>query len=260
MNIISQPLLNLLIVFYHLLFNNLGWAIVGFTAFLRLILIPLTMPSMKMMQSMREVAPELEKIKKKYKGDNKKLMQAQADFYRERGINPYGGCVPQLVTLVVFIALSSAFFGVFKGDVTANLNKILYTPFKVTGHVDTSFFGKDLTKPDILHIPGVPFGLPGLFVIVLSSVYLLSSKMMMPNVEASQKIAKKTQGEADDIATSMQSQMMYMMPLVMLVSGLRFPVGVILYLGISSLLQSIQQYFVSGWGGLTPWIKKVKRW
>lgn len=259
LTIISQPLLNLLIVFYHLLFNNLGFAIIGFTLFIRLLLTPLTLPSMRMMQRMKEVAPELEKLKKKYKDDRKKLTQAQADFYKEKGINPASGCLPQLVTIGIFIALSSAFFGVFKGDVTANLNNILYPPLRITGQVNTEFFGKDLTKPDVFHLEGVPVPLPGLFIIVLSFIYFLSSKMMAPNVTAAEKVAKKTAGEVDDIATSMQQQMLYVFPLMMLISGVSFPLGVVLHFGASSLLQSIQQYFISGWGGLAPWVKKFRR-
>ena len=67
--ILIQPLANGLILFYKLLGGNLGVAIIGFSIFLRFALNPLTKPYMKSMQKMKELAPQLEKLKRKYKGD-----------------------------------------------------------------------------------------------------------------------------------------------------------------------------------------------
>src|SRR4030065_509305 len=65
--ILIQPLANGLILFYKLLGGNLGVAIIGFSIFLRFALNPLTKPYMKSMQKMKELAPQLEKLKRKYK-------------------------------------------------------------------------------------------------------------------------------------------------------------------------------------------------
>ena len=210
MDIISQPLLNLIAVFYHV-FGNLGVAIIVFTLFVRLLLTPLVLPSMKMMQKMKEFAPELEKIKKKHKDDKQKLAQAQADFYKEKGINPVSGCFPQIINFAVLIALFSGFNKVFVsgGNVTENLNNILYPALRITGEVDRFFLGHDLAIPDVVAFSGIPFGLPGVFLIVVALVQFLSSKMMMPNVEVAEKVAKKTEGQTDDIAALMQKQMIY---------------------------------------------------
>ncbi|MBI4029531.1 MAG: YidC/Oxa1 family membrane protein insertase [Candidatus Blackburnbacteria bacterium] len=260
LNIITQPLLNLLIIFYHLLFSDLGLAIIGFTAFIRLLLTPLTLPSMKMMQKMKEYNPELNRIKEKHKDDKKKLLQAQTDFYKEKGINPASGCLPQIVSIVILIALFSGFSEVFQGsDITHQLNKVLYPALQISGEVNRFFLGRDLTKPDVFNLAGIPFALPGVFLIVVAFLQFLSSKMMMPNVQAAEKVAKKTEGGADDFATSMQSQMMYMYPLITLFIGLKFPLGVVLYWGTFSLFQAVQQYFVSGWGGLAPWVSKIRK-
>lgn len=260
MSYISQPLLNLLIVFYHILFNNLGLAIIGFTLFIRLLLTPLTLPSMKMMQKMKEVAPEIERLKNKYKDDKKKLTQAQADFYKEKGINPVSGCLPQLVSIAVLIALFNGFSQVFRaGNITAQLNAILYPALKISGELNRTFLGYDLTQPDVFKLSILPVALPGVFLLLVAALQFVSSKMMAPNMEVAEKVAKKTEGKTDDIATSIQSQMMYTYPLITLFIGLKFPLGVVLYWGTFSLFQAVQQYFVSGWGGLTPWIKKVKR-
>lgn len=259
MDIISQPLLNLIAIFYHV-FGNLGVAIIVFTFFVRLLLTPLVLPSMKMMQKMKEYGPDLEKIKKKHEGDRQKLTQAQADFYKEKGINPVSGCFPQIINFAVLIALFSGFNKVFAsgGDITANLNNILYPALKISGEVDRYFLGQDLAKPDVVAFSGIPFGIPGFFLIAVSVIQFLSSKMMGPNIEVAQKVAKKTEGQTDDIAASMQKQMIYMFPILTLIIGLKFPLGIVLFWGAQSLFQGVQQYFVSGWGGLSPYVRTLR--
>ena len=261
MDVISQPLLNLIAVFYHV-FGNLGIAIIAFTLFVRLILTPLVLPSMKMMQKMKELGPELEKIKKRHEGDKQKLMQAQADFYKEKGVNPVSGCLPQIINIVILIALFSGFNKVFQeGNITANLNSVLHPALKISEEVDPYFLGRDLTKPDTFAVQGLhlPFELPGLFLITVAALQFLSSKMMMPNVAAAEKVAKKTEGETDDMAASMQKQMIYMFPLMTIIFGLKFPLGVVVFWGAQSLFQAIQQYFISGWGGLASLVNKLRR-
>ena len=78
--ILIQPLANGLIVFYRILGNNMGLAIVGFTLALVTLLRPMTKKSMDAMKKMKEFQPQLDKLKKKYKDDKNKLMKAQADF------------------------------------------------------------------------------------------------------------------------------------------------------------------------------------
>jgi len=259
MQIIYQPLLNLIIVFYHLLFSNLGLAIIAFTVFMKLVLTPLTLPSMKMMQKIKDHNPELERIKKKYKDDKQKQLQAQTDFYKEKGINPASGCLPQIVNFVILIALFNGFSTVFRtSDVTASLNQILYPSLRISGEVNKYFLGQDLTRPDVIAVSVVPFPLPGLFLVFVALLQFLSSKMMLPEVKKLEKVAKATTEVSDDMAVSMQKQMIYMFPLITLVVGLSFPLSIVLFWGALSLFQGVQQYFVSGWGGLAPYVRRLK--
>lgn len=257
--IFLQPLLNALLVFYHLLFNNLGLAIIALTLFIRIILTPLIIPSLKAMQKMRELAPELAKIKEKHKGDKAKLMQAQADFYKSRGVNPVSGCLPQVVQIIVLIALFQVFIQILSvnGDPINKLNKLAYPALKLETPVNTDFLYLNLTKPDTFRLPGLPFPLPGPLLIAAALIQFLSSKMLSPSVAVQTKAAKKTPGEVDDIMAATQKQMLYLFPLLTIFIGFTFASGLVLYWFIFSLSQSVQQYFVSGWGGLTPWLQKV---
>lgn len=259
MQFIWEPLINLLIVFYHLFFNNLGLGVIAFTGFLSLLMVPLTLPMLRVSAKMKQYAPELAKLKKKYGKDKKKLMQAQADFYKAHGMNPAAGCFPQIIKLVVLIALFQGFIAVFRannGDITANLNEVLYPPLHIDGEVNKIFFGRDLTGVDVYHLPDLPIPLPGFFLLLAAGVQFLASKMMMPAVRQAEKVAKKTEGNLDDMMSSMQQQMLYLFPLLTIVIGYSFPLALVIYWGALSFFQMIQQYYVSGWGGLSPLLKR----
>ena len=67
--LLYQPLVNALIFLYGVLFHNFGLAIMVLTLAIRALLVPLTLPSMRAAQKIKELAPELEKLKKKYEAD-----------------------------------------------------------------------------------------------------------------------------------------------------------------------------------------------
>lgn len=245
MQIIWGPLINLLIVFYHLFLGNLGLAIIGFTVFIRLLLVPLTLPSMRAMQKLKDYGPELDKIKKKHAGDKMKLAQAQADFYKEKGINPAAGCLPQIAQFVVLIALFQGFSAVFNsGDITGKLNEVLYPVLRIDGQVNNMFLGQDLTKPDVLSVGGFPFALPGIFLLLSAYTQFLSSKLMMPVVKKEEKVAKKTETGADDAMAATQKYMIYMFPVMTLVFGYQFSLALVLYWATFSAFQMGQQYLM----------------
>lgn len=260
--LLYQPLVNALIFFYEILFRNFGLAIVVLTLAIRALLIPLTLPSMRTAQKMKELAPELAKLKKKYADDKKKLAQAQMELYRQHGANPAAGCLPQIIQLIVLIALYQAFIGVLQpnGDIVAKLNQVLYPSLKLAEGtiINTQFWYLNLAKPDVFRLTGLAFPLPGLFLILAALSQFISSKMMMPEVAKLQKKAEKTETKTDDMVTSMQSQMLYLFPLMTIFIGFTFPSGLILYWFIFSLSTVVQQYYISGWGGLKPWINKLK--
>lgn len=222
---------------------------------------PLTKPYMESMKKMKEYQKDLDKLKKRHKDDKTKLMKAQADFYKEKGINPSAGCLPYLLQIVVLIAFFQVFSRVLSpnGDAIENFNKLLYTPLKFPqGSVlNTQFLYLNITKPDVIH--GIlPFPIPGPLLILSAFFQLVSAKISAPFIEAEKKLAQKTETKSDDMQTAMQQSMVYTFPLITLLVGINFSSGLVLYWLVFSISQAYQQYRSSGWGGLTPWIKKVQ--
>jgi YidC/Oxa1 family membrane protein insertase len=101
---ISAPLFKLLDWIYGIV-RNWGWAIVILTFLVKLVFYPLSAMSYKSMAKMRKVAPKLESIKKTHGHDRQALNQAMMELYKTEKINPFGGCLPILIQIPVFIAL-----------------------------------------------------------------------------------------------------------------------------------------------------------
>jgi YidC/Oxa1 family membrane protein insertase len=265
--ILTQPLANGLILFYRILGQNMGIAIIAFSLVLRLVLSPLTKPYIDSMKKIRDHQKDLDKLKRRHKGDRTTLAKAQADFYKEKGINPSAGCLPYLLQIVVLIFLFRLFSQVFApdADVAVKFNEFLYTPlhFSQTEQVNTQFLYLDVTKPDrindLLSLPESAPPLPGLFIIAAALLQLVSAKMSAPFVEEERKAAKKTKEMSDDMQVAMQSSMIYMFPLMTILIGLNFASGLALYWVSFSAFQTYQQYRASGWGGATPWVMRIQK-
>jgi len=85
--------------------HNWGLAIILLTVVLRTLLFPLTWRSIRTMVGMRRLKPELDEINKKFKDDMQAKNLATMELYKKRGINPFGGCLPQLVQMPVWFAM-----------------------------------------------------------------------------------------------------------------------------------------------------------
>lgn len=265
--IITQLLLNGLILFYKLLGGNLGVAILVFSLVLVFSMRPLTKPYMESMKKIKAMEPQLAKLRQKFGKDKLKMSQAQAELYKQNKINPMAGCLPYILQFVILIALFGVFTTTFPKNVnvstiTADLNRRLYPPLQFSqGQVlNTKFLYLDVSQPDKLNrlIPGIPDFIPGIFVILATLGQFLSVKIMAPYLTEEQKIAKKTKGKGDDMQAAMQSSMTYTLPLMTLYFGLQFQSGLALYWLVFSIVSVWQQASMSGWGSLTPAVNLLK--
>ena len=217
--ILIQPLANGLIVFYKILGGNMGLAIIGFSIFLRFILNPLTKPYMESMKRMKDVAPLLNKLKKKYPNDKIKLAQAQADLYKQKGVNPSAGCIPYILQIVVLIA----FFNVFSRtlypnvDTIKSFNELLYEPLRfISGQViNTRFLYLDIKQPDTIKLAFLPFAIPGPILILAAVVQFISAKISAPFVKEEEKLVKeKTKKTPEEIVEKMKEKISEDIPVI----------------------------------------------
>jgi YidC/Oxa1 family membrane protein insertase len=95
------------LVFFHdkITFGNWGVAIILMTVCLRLLLFPLTFKSIKTTIAMRRLKPEVDSLNAKFKDDAQAKNLAMMELWKKHGVNPFGGCLPQLVQMPVWFAM-----------------------------------------------------------------------------------------------------------------------------------------------------------
>ncbi|MCA9176923.1 MAG: YidC/Oxa1 family insertase periplasmic-domain containing protein [Planctomycetales bacterium] len=101
---IAKPLAGVLHLLYAIV-RNYGLAIIMLTVLVRWGMMPLGRKAAKNAQMMQVLAPEMNKIKEKYKGDMQKQAEAQRELYQKHGFNPLSGCLPMLIQLPIFLGL-----------------------------------------------------------------------------------------------------------------------------------------------------------
>lgn len=106
---LTKPIFWLL---HHLnaLIGNMGWAIIGLTLIIKAMLFPLAYKSYVSMAKMKELQPEMEKIKERAGDDRQKLQQEMMELYKKEKVNPASGCLPILLQIPIFFSLYKVIF------------------------------------------------------------------------------------------------------------------------------------------------------
>ena len=230
--IILEPMINGLIVLCSGLFGNFGLAVIVLTIIVRLLTMPLTLKQLRSARAMSTLQPKLQELQKKYAKDKQKLQVEMMRLRKEAGVNPMGCLVPMLVQLPIWIALYQAIMRGLGNDpgTLLGLAPYLYSWSVIhqTIPVNETFLWLHLMQPD-------PYFL--LPILVGGSMWVQQKMSMMPTTDPRQR--------------SMNTTMLFMMPLMFAFLTLTFPSGLALYWVLSNIIGIGIQYFaVGGWGGL----------
>ncbi len=214
---ITKPLFFAIKWLYDLL-GNFGLAIIALTILIRLSFYPLASQSFKSMARMREIQPEMERMKKTYGDDKAKLQQATMEMYKKNKINPVSGCVPMLIQIPVFFALYKVLF------VTIEMRQ-------------APFFGwlKDLSAPD----PTSLFNLFGL--IPWDPPSMLQIGVLPILMGVSMFFQQKLNPQPTD---PIQAKVFAFLPLIFTYMLAHFPAGLVLYWICSNVFSMFQQMAV----------------
>jgi len=211
--------------------GDYGWAIILLTVGLRLAMVPLTVKQTKSMYELQRIQPKIKQLQEKYKNDKEKLQEETLKFYSENKVNPFGGCLPILLQMPVFLALFQVLGTTVKNaSPTWNLPAYLATleGAEATAAKAFSVFGITVLQ-DITLTPKVVYGAEGLLaalpyitLVVLFGLSIWLPQQLMP-------------GEKQQKQTGM------IMAVMMLYFGWISPAGVLLYWVTSSVIGLIQQ-------------------
>jgi len=250
-----HPLINLLVLADYFV-HDFGLAVVIVTVAIRLALFPVFRAQVRSSRAMQELAPAMNDIKKKHGNDRAKLQQEQMKLYKERGINPVGGCLPMVVFFPVLFAMYAAFqqVGGLSGAhalTVEQLRDAVLWPFL---HFTVSDLPSDATidltahwlpcvsslaQPDLLFL-----GFIGPLPIISSLLQLVASIQALP----------RNPPQTDDPTQRTMQSMTYYLPLITIVFFRTLASGVFIYYITTTIFQIIQQYFVMGWGQLPRFI------
>ena len=240
MDFLTIPFSNALLWIYDYLGDNFGVAIIVFTILTRLALYPFSRSQMKSSQAMQELQkdPAWLKIQKKHKNDKQKLQEEQAKFYKEKGINPLGACLPTILQLPIIFGMYRAIASVMAATPIQLVQLATSVSLKNAAALiplNSSFLWiSDLSQPERLYLPFLPeFGIPVLAVIVFITSYF-SNKMIAPPA-----------GDPNDASAQMSKSMSLMMPLMMAFFSYAYSAGLALYF-VTSNVAMIVQYILSG--------------
>jgi YidC/Oxa1 family membrane protein insertase len=258
----------IMLVGIHGVIGDMGLAIIVTTLLVRTALVPLMRRQMVSMRKMQSVAPEIKEIQRRFKSDRAKQQQATMALYKERGISQ-AGCLTALLPLLLILPMYQVVReGLTAVDLTESLKVFGFQVVPLTcpppmqivdaaGHV--SF------KPCIdsaiswlggIHASGyegfipLPFTIPivnmtgiSIFALIYTALQLVASRMALPPHDPNTPL---------DQNARTQRAFAIWLPLITVLYGNVIPVGVFIYLIVSTIYQIIQQFLTTGWGGMFP--------
>jgi YidC/Oxa1 family membrane protein insertase len=148
----KQILLDALKFFYGGV-GDYGVAIILLTVAMRIAMTPLTWHQTKSMYELQEVQPKIKALQEKYKNDKEKQQEELMKFYQENKVNPFGGCLPLILQMPIFIAL----YGVLGGlaaDKGPTFAKYLTTLAPAAQEAAKHFW---IILPDLTTTPAIIF-------------------------------------------------------------------------------------------------------
>ena len=227
--IFYQPIYNGLVFLMLLLpWADAGVIIILCTVIVRLVLFPLSQKSIKTQLKMKEIGPELEAIKAKYK-DKQEQAKKTMEFYKQKGINPFAGFFAILIQFPIIISL----YWVFKGGGISTVEPtLLYSFIHLPTHsVSMIFLGfVNLAKSNIV------------FALLAAVTQFFQAQIITPTQPKPVPGAEKSLG--NDLARSMTFQSKYVFPVLIFFIAYAVSAAVSLYWIVSNLFSIGQELFV----------------
>jgi len=215
-------------------------SIVGLTLVIRTLLIPLFFKQIHASRGMQLLAPDLRKLQDKYK--NKKdpasreaMAREMQELYKHHKTSPFASCMPILLQMPIFFALFRVLNGLpgIADGREAGIGPIDRT---LAGQIESStFFGAPLSETFInTEVGAVRVVTAALIVLMALTQFFTQRQLTMKNMPPS---------ALEGPAASMQKNMMYLLPIIIAVSGVNFPIGVLVYWTVSNLWSMGQQFY-----------------
>jgi YidC/Oxa1 family membrane protein insertase len=235
-------LISAVLLFWHQVFGDIfgpasgaAWAlsIIGLTLVIRAALIPLFVKQIKSQRNLQLLQPKVKELQKKYGHDRELLGKETMKLYKDTGTNPFSSCLPLIVQMPIFIGL----FRLLDQAAKQGVGRGLLTNHQAQQFADAKLFGAPLsstfkTANGDLHV----MILAGILVLAMTFTMFLTQRQLikkgMPKSALEGPMAQQ------------QKIMIFVLPLIFGISGIIFPIGVLIYWTTSNLWTMGQQFYV----------------
>jgi YidC/Oxa1 family membrane protein insertase len=222
--------------------SGVTWAlsIVGLVVLIRIILIPLFVKQIKSQRALTALQPQMKAIQTKYKDDRQKQSEEMMKLYKEHKTNPLASCFPILAQAPIFFALFTVLNGI-AAKTDAGVPAPIARGFLKGDYLDSAaqatFFGAKISQT-FLGSPDTTVKIVTVILIFIMSATTFTTQRQlmvkgMPKMDSS-----------NNMMLQQQKIMLYLFPVIFAVSGVNFPVGVLIYWSTTNFWTWGQQFYV----------------
>jgi YidC/Oxa1 family membrane protein insertase len=204
-------------------------------------MIPLFVKQIHASRRMQLIQPEMQKIQAKYKGktdpDSRQAMtQETMDLYKRTGTNPFSSCLPILLQSPFFFGLFQVLNGL-EAIATGAKDPIgPITPEVAAQAEQSTLFGAQLSDTFLSADSTATYIVTVLLIVLMSATtFTTQRQLMMKNMPAS---------ALDNPFAKQQKVLLYLMPIFFAISGINFPIGVLIYWSVTNIWSMCQQFYV----------------
>jgi YidC/Oxa1 family membrane protein insertase len=215
--------------------ESIKWSlsIIGLVIVIRIILIPLFVKQIKSQRALTALQPHMKEIQKKHKDDRQKQSEEMMKLYKEHKTNPLASCFPILAQAPIFFALFTVLNGIARNTSHGFLKGDLLLSAQ-----EAKFFGANLSSTFLSANTNSQTKLVTVALIVFMSATTFTTQRQlmvkgMPKMDSS-----------NNMMLQQQKIMLYVFPVIFAVSGVNFPVGVLIYWSTTNLWTFGQQFYV----------------
>jgi YidC/Oxa1 family membrane protein insertase len=216
--------------------SGVSWsvAIIGLVILIRIILIPLFVKQIKSQRALTALQPQLKEIQKKYKDDRQKQSEEMMKLYKVHKTNPLASCFPILAQAPIFFALFTVLNGIGKNPPVAHG---VLTLADAKSAAQAEFFGAPISETFLGTTSGTVKIVTVILIAFMSLTTFTTQRQLM--VKGMPKM-----DSSNNMMLQQQKIMLYLFPLIFAVSGVNFPIGVLIYWSTTNLWTWGQQFYV----------------
>jgi YidC/Oxa1 family membrane protein insertase len=252
MGFILNPLYNLvsgiIVLFHNMLTPIFGFdsgvtwslSIMGLVVVIRIVLIPLFVKQIKSQRALTALQPHMKEIQKKYKDDRQKQSEEMMKLYKEHKTNPLASCFPILAQAPIFFALFTVLNGIAAKTpegVSAPIARGFLKGEYLDSAAQATFFGAKISQSFLGSTDTTVRIVTVLLIIFMSATTFTTQRQLM--VKGMPKM-----DSSNNMMLQQQKIMLYLFPVIFAVSGVNFPVGVLIYWSTTNLWTWGQQFYV----------------